>query len=607
MRRSLPLWILLWTLAVAALPSSPARAKDEVGGPLRFQITLAPGAAAKAVSGRLFVLMSDAPGSPKTLSTGFIPGKTGLAAQEVTSLAPGQSVTLDPDALAYPTPFSQSPAGTYHFQALLDTHHDYAYAGRDSDDVSGPVVTVKNINPAQAGTVNLTLTQSAARPFQAVETANVKPFTLNSKALSDFWGRPITMRAAVVLPPDYARDPKRRFGAVYHVHGFGGNWEDAWSEAPAMRGGTRAPFVHIFLDASCPGGHDEFADSVNNGPWGRALTEEFIPALEQRFRLVAQPDARFLTGHSSGGWSTLWLQVTYPDFFGGTWSTSPDPVDLHDWTGVDVTPGSRDNVYRTPDGKPRNLVRAGGREGASIEEFAKQEQVEGEYGGQFASFEWVWSPRGPDGRPLTLFSRATGEQDTDVQRAWQKYDIRRILETNWGTLGPKLRGKIHVFCGGADTFHLDGAVRLLQAFFRRVGSDAVCEIIPDRSHFDLYEPYTTYPDGLDARIDREMRAAFESRAVAPPKQGLQDRPHPGRRRQADAEPAQKRHQRGEKQRCQAEAKRAPVFSRPAIPCLSQRPPDPQRGDGQPQTQQCNPGQQRQNAEQRQDFCPEQHG
>ena len=529
MRRCLHFWIAAWAL-LALLPS-PTQAQTG-SGPLRFRITPAPGASAKAMSGRLFVLMSSVPGTPAALDTGFIPGSTGLAAQEVASLAPGQTLAFDPDVLAYPKPFSQSPPGTYHFQALLDPDHSYAYAGRDADDVSGPVVTVANMDPAHAGVVSLTLDRPAAAPFRAVETASVKPFTFQSPLLSAFWGRPISLRAAVVLPPDFDADPQKRFAAVYHVHGFGGDWSEAWDAAPglvrAMRAGARAPFVHVFLDASLPTGHHEFADSVNNGPWGRALTAEFIPALERRFRLLARPGARFLTGHSSGGWSTLWLQVTYPDFFGGTWSTSPDPVDLRDWTGVDVTPGSRDNVYRAPNGRPRNLVRLDGRDVASLEEFAKQEQVQGDYGGQFASFEWVWSPRGPDGRPLPLFNRVTGEQNPDVQRAWQKYDIRLILEQNWGTLGPKLRGKIHVFCGGADTFHLDGAVRLLQAFFRRVGSDAVCEVVPGRSHFDLYEPYQTYPDGLGARIDGEMRAAFESRVALPAEQGLQNGAHAGR-------------------------------------------------------------------------------
>ena len=36
-----------------------------------------------------------------------------------------------------------------------------------------------------------------------------------------------------------------------------------------------------------------------------------IPALEKQFRAVGKPGGRFVTGHSSGGWSSLWLQVTY--------------------------------------------------------------------------------------------------------------------------------------------------------------------------------------------------------------------------------------------------------------------------------------------------------
>ena len=114
---------------------------------------------------------------------------------------------------------------------------------------------------------------------------------------------------------------------------------------------------------------------------------------------------------------------------------------------------------------------------------------------------------------MPLFNRETGRQDPEVQRAWQEYDIRRVVEENWPALGPKLKGKIHVFCGAEDTFHLNEAVHLLQQFFKKAGSDAVCEIIPGRDHFNLYRPYATYPDGLDARIDREMAAACASRSA----------------------------------------------------------------------------------------------
>ena len=104
-----------------------------------------------------------------------------------------------------------------------------------------------------------------------------------------------------------------------------------------MADGTLPEMINVYLDGSCPMGHHEFADSANDGPWGQALTKEFIPYLESKFRMDAVPSGRLLTGHSSGGWSTLWLQVNYPEVFGGTWSTSPDPVDFRSFSGADLT------------------------------------------------------------------------------------------------------------------------------------------------------------------------------------------------------------------------------------------------------------------------------
>ena len=498
---------LLALVLLLALLGSSLRADT----PLRFQITLPQTLTRGEAGGRLFVLMARTQPTDNILRVGFVPGETWLAAAEVRHLVPGQTISFDPDALAYPKPFSQAGPGTWYCMALLDQDHNYAYHDQDADDYYGPLVVLNDAARAQPVALSL---DRQGKPDAPADTASIKRMEFTSPLLSAFWGRPITLRAGVLLPPGYDKDPKRLFPTVFHVHGYGGDLTEAWQAGPsllrAMAAGKRAPFIHVFLDASFPTGHTAFADSVNNGPWGKALTQDLIPALEAKYRLAPDPALRFLTGHSSGGWSTLWLQTTYPDFFGGTWSTSPDPVDLRSFTGINVTPGSTDNLYLKPDGSPRNLVRMGSRDIASMEQFAHQEQVQGAYGGQFASFEWVWSPRGEDGRPLPLFDRQTGRLDPDVLQAWQKFDIRRNLETNWPTLGPKLRGKLHIFVGSQDTFHLEEGVVYLKDFFQKVGSDAVCEIIPDRSHFDLYRPYRTDPDGLNARFDREMAAAVKA-------------------------------------------------------------------------------------------------
>ena len=85
--------------------------------------------------------------------------------------------------------------------------------------------------------------------------------------------------------------------------------------------------------------------------------------------------------------------------------------------------------------------------------------------------------------------------------AWEKYDIRLILERNWPKLAPKLAGKIHVITGDQDTFYLEGATRLLKESLARLKSDAVVEIIPGRDHGTILDR------DLAERIDREMKAA----------------------------------------------------------------------------------------------------
>jgi hypothetical protein len=504
--------LIIIVLSYAAAVSSQITA--QTSAPPRFRITLSKDIAPTALSGRLFVLMTDSAQPQQTVEMNFIPGSTWIAAMEVEHITPGGVIEFDADRLAFPRPFSQAKAGAYQVMALLDPNHSYPYHGQDEGDLTSEVVKVENFNSTNAAPVELALTRRTEARFKTADTDTIKLAEFQSPALTAFWGRAIRMRAGVVLPPNYSKDSSKTYPAVYHVHGFGGDHRSAWYQGPqiikAMSDGKQMEMIHVFLDGSFPTGHHEFADSVNNGPWGKALTEEFIPNLEKRFRLINKPYARFLTGHSSGGWSTLWLQITYPDFFGGTWSTAPDPVDLHAFTGIDAAPGSTDNAYRRRDGRAKNLVRMQGREIMTIEEFARMEEVTGEYGGQFASFEWVWSPKGEDGRPMKMFNRVSGELNQEVLKAWQKYDIRLILEKNWATLGPRLKGKINIICGGADTFHLEEAVIILCDFFKSKGSDAVCEIVPGRDHMNLYEPYQTYSEGLQARIFKEMATKFQS-------------------------------------------------------------------------------------------------
>ena len=162
--------------------------------------------------------------------------------------------------------------------------------------------------------------------------------------------------------------------------------------------------IHVVLDPSCRTGHHVFADSENNGPCGHALIEELIPALEAKFRGLATPASRFVTGHSSGGWSSLWLQVSYPDFFGGVWSTAPDPVDFRDFQRIDLY-APKTSMFADAKGERRPIARQAGKPSLYYKPFSDMEVVMGR-GGQLYSFEAVFSPKGTDGQPCKLLESA---------------------------------------------------------------------------------------------------------------------------------------------------------------------------------------------------------
>ncbi|HWU78378.1 MAG TPA: alpha/beta hydrolase-fold protein [Rhodanobacter sp.] len=428
--------------------------------------------------------------------------ETSVAAREVSHWAPGQVMDIDADRLAFPAAWSQLPAGDYLVQALLDVNHDYNYSGRGAGDL---VSTVVKLHLPASRIPTLTLSKalpadgdpwavSASAP-QAVRdgVAAARPHAqlvdFISPSLSAFWGRPIHMRGWVLTPPGYDAKAATRYPTVYYTQGFGGNNDRVigpmFTVYAAMAKHEMPPMVWVFLDESSPTGTHEFADSVNNGPWGQALTTELIPHLEAQYRMDADVNGRFLNGHSSGGWATLWLQTRYPKIFGGTWSTSPDPSDFHDFTGVDLYAPNA-NVYHRPDGSAYPLVRDHAKVLGTFEQFARLERVLGSYGGQLASFEWVFSPRGKDGKPEPMFDRDTGDVDPAVVAYWRDhYDIAWRLQHDWAQLKPDLDGKIHLYVGTADTFYLDGAAHKLKAVLDGLGAKSDIRFLPDRTHFDL--------------------------------------------------------------------------------------------------------------------------
>lgn len=452
------------------------------------------------VSGRLLIFLKAGSGDKEVSISEFRPTETWVCAREIHDLAPGASVEVEADEIAYPKPFSDLPAGTYEAQAVLDVDHSYNYKGRTPNDWTSSVVNLGNWSAGSGVEPTLTLDHHPEEnPRRAAAFAKVKQEAtaqiaqlqeFESPLLTKFWGQPMKIRAWVILPPGYSGHGKKTYPTAYWTHGFGGDIDGALFTGMAiynrMKAGQMPPMIWVMLDESIPEGTHEFTDSANDGPWGAALTTEFIPWLESKYRMDARRDGRFLNGHSSGGWATLQLEINYPQVFGGTWSTSPDSSDFHDFTGIDLY-APHANAYHRPDGMPYPLVRDKGKVIATFEQFSKLEVVLGPYGGQIASFDWVFSPKGKSGAPEQMFDRVTGGVHPDVVAYWREhYDLAHIVETHWAERGKDLKGRIHLYVGTADTFYLDGAAHRLDAVLTKLGADEHFTFIPGRTHMDLY-------------------------------------------------------------------------------------------------------------------------
>ena len=476
----------------------------------RFEITFTPDVRTEPISARVYVMLSPivAGGGGNRLEPRFGPDwfrPRPFFAVNAKGWKPGESIEIGDDAMGFPGPLATLEPGEYQAQAVIRLNHDTHRIGDGEGNAFGPVLEIK-IDPKadKNGSINL-LVDKLVAPRKFPESDRVKLVEIDSPLLSAFHRRPIKHRAGVILPEG---DAKQKRGTLYIIPGFGGDHFMAPAIlADSRRQGFGKNLIRVVLDPDCGTGHHVFADSAVNGPRGKALVEELIPYIERNFPAIAEPHARLVNGHSSGGWSSLWLQVAYPDFFGGVWSTSPDPIDFRDFQKIDLY--SQDvNMFRDDKNDRRPIARRGTRAVLYYDNFSKMEDVIGD-GGQLHSFEAVFSPLGSNGHPLQLWDRKTGVVDARVAKAWEAYDIRLVLERNWKTLGPKLKGKLHVFTGDLDTFYLEGAVKLFKESLARLGSDAVVEIIAGRDHGTVLDAQ------LSQRLDREMNAAVGLKPLEP--------------------------------------------------------------------------------------------
>ena len=464
--------------------------------PLQFEVGVTQGLSAGTQTGRLFIVLSQTNNPEPRDALGKTDSDAPQAfARDVASLMPHGRMVVDQTAFGFQLPsLSALPAGDYFVQAVFDSNRDLCSPGAPGNLFS-PSQKI-HLDPARGGVVKLELSQRVPSEQLPPDTEQIKFIKIESALLSRFHHRPIFLRAGILLPRQYAREPDRRYPLWVRIGGFStrytvvnrlldrrGTFGSTWTADGTPQ------FILLQLDGAGPFGDPYYVNSANNGPFGDALVQELIPAVESKFRTIGQAQARVLSGTSTGGWVALALQVFYPDFFNGAWASCPDPVDFRAFQLLNLY--ENDNAYLDSHGNDRPSARdLDGKVTLTMRQEVGAENLLGRgncfttSGQQWGAWNAVFSPRGDDGLPVPLWNPQTGKIDRAVAQHCKKYDLHLVLAENWKALGPKLRGKIHIASGEADQYYLNNAVHLLDEFLAKADPPADAKIVygPGKGH-----------------------------------------------------------------------------------------------------------------------------
>ena len=481
-------------------------------------VSISPGSTSQSYDGRLLLMFSTNGDKEPRFQISDGPSTQLIFGQNVEGVNSEQPISFDASHLGYPIEnIDNIKPGTYWVQALLHTYETFNLStghtvklpvdngegqqwNRSPGNLYSTPVQV-TIEPDKATKIEIVMDQIIPPIEEPADTEWIKHIKMKSDLLSKFWGRDTYLGAHVLLPKGFDEHPEAKYPLmIFHGHypsDFGGfqttppdptlepdysarfnvsgyniiQQQEAYNQYLQWISDEFPRFLIIEIQHSTPYYDDSYAvNSASQGPYGDAITYELIPFIEEKFRGIGEGWSRFLYGGSTGGWEALAVQVMYPDEYNGCFAACPDPIDFRAYVTTNIYEDKNAYYYES---EHKEVLRPAHRDylghvSSNMRDMNRLELVLGDKsrsGQQFDIWEATYSPQGDDGYPVRLWDKYTGEIDPTVAEFWKEnYDLRNILERDWSQLGPKLQGKINIYCGDMDNYYLNNAVYLMEEF-----------------------------------------------------------------------------------------------------------------------------------------------
>jgi len=161
-------------------------------------------------------------------------------------------------------------------------------------------------------------------PKGSVERIKVHGASLEGNLEGDSPDRDVV----VYLPPSYAKSPKRRYPAVYFLHGYSVGVE-AYVKLlnlpemadNAIAAGARE-MILVLPDAFTVYNGSMYSNSPTTGDWEGFLSRDLVAYIDSHYRTVADRNSRGLSGHSMGGYGTVRVGMKHPEVFSALYAMS---------------------------------------------------------------------------------------------------------------------------------------------------------------------------------------------------------------------------------------------------------------------------------------------